>query len=87
MPQDCDLRLVPEARAEPAAEDIQEPTDQQVRESAQHQPTLLDTTRGRLMTPFKVGWPNNSPRSIPTTPITDNESPTYARRTFTDAEP
>jgi hypothetical protein len=45
MPQDRDLHLLRKARAEAAAEHVQDPPDQQVPEAARHKPTLLDATR------------------------------------------
>jgi hypothetical protein len=54
MAQDRDLHILRDTGSETAAEDIQEPTDKQVHEPAQHRPTLLETTRDRLMTPFTI---------------------------------
>jgi hypothetical protein len=53
MPQHRDLHILRDTGSEPATEDIQEPTDKQIHEAAQHRPTLLDPTRDRLMTPFR----------------------------------
>jgi hypothetical protein len=52
MPQDRDLHILRDTGSEAATEDIQEATGKQIDEAAQHRPTLLDTTRDRLMTPF-----------------------------------
>jgi hypothetical protein len=54
MAQDRDLHILRDTGSEPATEDIQEATGKQIDEAAQHRPTLLDTTRDRLMTPFRV---------------------------------
>jgi hypothetical protein len=55
MPQDRDLHILRDTGSEPATEEIQEATGKQIDEAAQHRPTLLDTTRDRLRTPFTIG--------------------------------
>jgi hypothetical protein len=54
MPQDRDLHILRDTGSEPATEDVQEATGKQIDEPAQHRPTLLETTRDRLMTPFTL---------------------------------